>query len=243
MRAPATPRLVRSSASGIKGAGLSEFVRRTKMLQCSINRVIERLFFETNTRAPIERRGVPPGARSWHRNLNSQIRSKIMAIAKKPVTKTVEETITAGITEPVAAMKEAAAEAMKPFADIQEQVRAKAEKSLETIRTQYATMKTNAELATDKLEESIAAAHAGTREFNTKVFDLFRTNSNAAFDHMQKLFATKSVADAVKLQQDFAKTQFETAQVHSKELAEMAKKLAMDVVEPVKASVVLPFKG
>ena len=81
-----------------------------------------------------------------------------------------------------------------------------------------------------------------TREFNMKVLDLFRAQTNAGFAHMQSLFAVKTVADAVKLQQDFAKTQVEALQAQSKEFAESAKKVATDVVEPVKGSMVLPFK-
>jgi phasin len=169
-----------------------------------------------------------------------------MAIAKKPVTKTIEETaetVVETAAEAVKTVQAAAAEAAKPFAEMQEKVRAGTEKGLEQLRSHYATMKTNAENVTDKLEESVAAAHAGTREFNMKVLDLFRTNTNAAFEHMQNLFAAKTVADAVKLQQDFAKAQFEATQAHTKELSEMAKKVATDVVEPVKASVAMPFKS
>lgn len=168
-----------------------------------------------------------------------------MAVAKKPVAKTVDETIetvTAAATESVKVAQEVVADFAKPFADAQEQIRSTAEKGLEQLRSHYATLKSNAETVTDKLEESVAAAHAGTRDFNIKVFEFFRANSNAAFEHAQKLFAAKTVSDAVKLQQDFAKTQIEAVQAHAKELAEMAKKIAADVAEPVKAGAVLPFK-
>ncbi len=46
-------------------------------------------------------------------------------------------------------------------------------------------MKGTAEAATDKLEESMTAAQAGTREFNSKVFELFRAQTTAGFDHLQ----------------------------------------------------------
>jgi phasin len=172
-----------------------------------------------------------------------------MATIKKPVTKVIEETAETIVEQTVAntqaataAVQTAAAELAKPFADMQEKVRANAEKGIEQLRSHYATLKGNAEAATDKLEESVTAAHAGTREFNMKVLDLFRTQTNAGFEHMQSLFGAKTVADAVKLQQDFAKSQVETLQAHSKHLAEIAKKVATDLVEPVKASMVMPFK-
>ncbi|KAF0228263.1 MAG: hypothetical protein FD175_2044 [Beijerinckiaceae bacterium] len=173
-----------------------------------------------------------------------------MAIAKKPVTKTIEDAATTVVEQTVAntqaataAVTAAASDLMKPFADMQEKVRANAEKGIEQLRSHYATLKGNAESATDKLEASMTAAHAGTRDFNMKVLDLFRTQTNAGFEHMQALFAAKTVADAVKLQQDFAKAQVETLQAQSKHLGEIAQKVATDVVEPVKASMVIPFKS
>lgn len=168
-----------------------------------------------------------------------------MAVIKKPVTKVIEETAekaveqTVQVTEAVTA---ATGDLLKPFADMQEKVRANAEQGIEQLRSHYATLKGNAETATDKLEASVAAVHAGTREFNMKVLELFRTQTNVGFEHLQALFGAKSVGDAVKLQQDFAKSQVEKLQAHSQGLAELAKKVATDVVEPVKESMVLPFK-
>jgi phasin len=162
-----------------------------------------------------------------------------MAIAKKPVTK-MTETMTE--TMEAAAATVTAPEFTKPFVEMQEKVRAGTEKGIDQLRTQYATLKSNAETATDNLEQSLAAAHAGTRELNMKMLDLFRAGTNAGFAHLQALFAAKTLPDAIKLQQDFAKKQVEMMQANSKDMAELAKKVATDVAEPVKASIVLPFK-
>jgi len=173
----------------------------------------------------------------------------LMSVAKKPVApvaaKTIEATAEKVVNQVVSNTQAATAavgDLMKPFSEMQEKVRANAEKGIEQLRTHYASLKGNAESATDKLEESVAAAHAGTKEFNRKVVDLFRAQTNAGFEHMQSLFSVKTVADALKLQQDFAKTQVEALQAQSKELADIAKKVATDIVEPVKATMVLPFK-
>lgn len=172
-----------------------------------------------------------------------------MAVAKKPVTAAIPQTIDAAVEQVVETTKAnteaavaAAGDMLKPFADLQEKFRAQAEKTIEQVRTQYSSIKGNAEAATDKLEQSLTAAHAGTREFNAKVFELFRAQTTAGFEHMQALFAARTLADAVKLQQDFTKAQVDVMQSNSKALAELAKKVATDVVEPVKASMVLPFK-
>lgn len=169
-----------------------------------------------------------------------------MAVAKKPAVTVIEETATKVVEQVVAnteAAKAAAGDLLKPVSEIQEKVRANAEKGIEQLRSQYAALKGNAEAATDKLEASVAAAQAGAREFNIKVLELFHAQTNAGFAHLQSLFGVKTVADAVKLQQDFAKTQVEALQANSKHLAELAKKVATDVVEPVKDSIILPFKA
>lgn len=168
-----------------------------------------------------------------------------MAIAKKPVTNVIEATAEKVVEQTIVSTKVATATAtefLKPFTDMQEKVRANAEKGLDQLRSHYATLKGNAESVTDKLEESVAAAHAGTRDFNMKVLEVFRAQTNAGFTHLQSLFAAKTIGDAVKLQQDFAKTQVESLQAHTKNLGEIAKKVATDVSEPVKATMVLPFK-
>ena len=80
-----------------------------------------------------------------------------MAVAKKsttpavatPVAAAVEAT-TAKVVKQVAANTQAATaavgELMKPFSDIQEKVRANAEKGIEQLRTHYASLKGNAEI-------------------------------------------------------------------------------------------------
>ena len=132
-------------------------------------------------------------------------------------------------------------EVMKPFTDMQEKVRLNTEQGLDQFRTQYASLKGKAESASDKLEVSIQAAQAGSREFNAKMFDLFRAQTNVGFTHFQALFAAKTVADAMKLQQDFVKSQMDSLQAQSQSFAELATKVANDVVEPVKASMVVSF--
>lgn len=193
----------------------------------------------------------------------------MMAIAKKTMTKatpaaTVEKTVApvastaptqVAVTMPEAvgtkgdvASKEAPAfpftlqaDILKPINAMQEQLRLGAEKSVEQLRTQYATLKGNAETATDKLEESIAAAQAGTRAFQTKVLDIFRAQSDANFTHVRTLFAATTLTDALKIQQDFVKAQAESLQEQTRALTELAQKVTQDIAEPVKASISASF--
>lgn len=136
----------------------------------------------------------------------------------------------------------AEAETMKPFAMIQEQFRASAESSITQMRGQYSAMKDKAENATDKLEESLQAAQSGTKAFGLKMFDLFRAQTNAGLEHFQALFQTRSLADALALQQKFASAQIANLQAQSREFTELAQKVAAEIAEPVKSSIVVSLR-
>lgn len=147
----------------------------------------------------------------------------------------------------MATAKKAAAEtvipaAFEPIANMQESVRASAEKGAEQIKAQYEALKQAAEKATGKIEESFSAVQTGAKTFNLKALELTRANANATFDHVQALFAAKSVSDFVTLQGDFLKKQLEVYAAQAKELAELGQKVVGDAVEPVKSAVVVPFK-
>jgi len=132
--------------------------------------------------------------------------------------------------------------ALEPIANIQEKVRQTTEKGLEQARAQYEAVKEAAEKATGKIEESLNAAQSGIRTFNLKALDQVRANTNAAFDHVQALFATQTPADFFTLQGEFLKKQAETLTAQVKELADLGQKLAVDAAEPVKSALVVPFK-
>jgi phasin len=137
----------------------------------------------------------------------------------------------------------ALSEMMKPLTQMPETFRANAEQGLEKARAQYAALKGNAESMTEKLEESLTAAQSGARVFNGKVVDLFRAQVDAGFAHLNALFNVTSVSEAIKLQQEYSKAQVEALQAQSKDLADFAKQVGEQVVEPVKATIALPFKA
>lgn len=142
----------------------------------------------------------------------------------------------------VASAPAAGADMMKPFALIQEQFRASAESSITQMRGQYSAMKDKAENATDKLEESLQAAQSGSKAFGMKMFDLFRIQTNAGLEHFQALFQTRTLADALALQQKFASAQIANLQAQSREFAELAQKVASEISEPVKSSIVVSLR-
>jgi len=116
------------------------------------------------------------------------------------------------------------------------------EKSAEQLRTNYAALKGNAELATSKLEESLVAARTGAKAMGEKVIDAVRTQATVGLEHAKALGAAKSFEDVAKLQQAFLVSQLDSFKTQATEFAAFTTKIANDVSEPAKASLVAAMK-
>lgn len=127
--------------------------------------------------------------------------------------------------------------ATMPAAEVPEFVRDFAEQGVRQARDTYARMKSAAEEATDRLEDSCASAARGVTEFNSKALEALRTNVNAAFDYTQELFAAKSLTEAFALSSTHLARQFETLAGQATGLAALAQKVAADSAAPIQAGV------
>ena len=117
-----------------------------------------------------------------------------------------------------------------------------AEKSVSQAKETWEKMKSATEEATDVLEESYATASKGATEYNRKLIEIARANTNAYFDFATELFSVKSFSEVVELSTTHARQQFETAAAQSKELTALAQKVTTDTVEPIKTGVTNAFK-
>ena len=125
-----------------------------------------------------------------------------------------------------------------PFpAEMPEAVREIAEKGIDQAKETYAKMKTMAEETTDMLEDTFTTASKGLTEFQHKAIDAARENANAGFDFIKDMMTVKSVSEAVELQTAFARKQYEALMGQSKELGEMASKVAQDSAKPLNEGV------
>ena len=122
------------------------------------------------------------------------------------------------------------------IAGAQENVRKAAEKGLEQSREAYARVKTAAEEATNSMEASYTKATKGIVEMNSKTIDAMRANSDATFDFFKSLMGAKSVSEAITLQSEHARKQFDAITFQGKELSSLAQKLAADAVEPLRTT-------
>jgi phasin len=128
-------------------------------------------------------------------------------------------------------------------AAINETFRQTAEKGVAQTKDTYEKAKVATEQATDILKDTYATVAKGATDYNLKVIEIARTNTNTAFEHAQKLIGAKSPLEFVALSTTHARKQFDTMIAQTKELTELAQKVTTEVTQPVKAGVAMVFKN
>ncbi len=99
------------------------------------------------------------------------------------------------------------------------------------------------EQATNILKDTYATVAKGATDYNLKIIEIARTNTNTAFEHAQKLIGAKSPLEFVALSTTHARKQFDTMIAQTKELTELAQKVTTEVTQPVKAGVAMVFNN
>jgi phasin len=90
-------------------------------------------------------------------------------------------------------------------------------------------MKAAAEEAADLLKDSYTTASKGATDYNLKVIEVARANTNTAFDYAHELLGVKSLTEFVELSTAHARKQFETMTAQTKELTELAQKVTTEM--------------
>ena len=117
-----------------------------------------------------------------------------------------------------------------------------AEKGVAQAKEAYEKVKAAAEEATDMLEDTYTTAAKGASEYNLKVIEAARANTNAAFDYARELLDVKSISEVVELSTAHARKQFEQLSEQTKELTALAQKVATETSEPFRAGVSKAFR-
>jgi phasin len=99
----------------------------------------------------------------------------------------------------------------------------------------------NAKAATEEaahvFQQAYTVAAKGATDYNLKVFEIARFNTNAAFDYARELLGVKSLSEFVELSTARSRQQFETMTAQSKELATLAQRVSLEAAEPLKAGI------
>ena len=122
-----------------------------------------------------------------------------------------------------------------------EAFRETAEKGVAQVKDTYEKAKVATEQATDILKDTYATAAKGATEYNLKIIEIARTNTNSAFEHAQQLLGVKSPSEFVELSTAHARKQFDTMIAQTKELTELAQKVTTKITEPLNAGVTMAF--
>jgi len=117
-----------------------------------------------------------------------------------------------------------------------------AEKSVTQAKDNWEKIKAATEEATGLIEDSYATASRGAADYNLKLIEAARANTNATFDYAGQLLGVKSLSEAVELSTAHLRKQFDILSAQSKELTALAQQVANDTVEPIKESVNSTFK-
>lgn len=116
-----------------------------------------------------------------------------------------------------------------PKMDMPEAFREMAEKGVAQAKDTYDKAKAAAEEATDLLRDAYTSAAKGTANYNLKIIEIARANTNAAFDYAKELVGVKSMSELAELSTTHVRRQFEAMAAQTKELTELSQKVATDV--------------
>ncbi|MDB5508697.1 MAG: phasin [Hyphomicrobiales bacterium] len=118
--------------------------------------------------------------------------------------------------------------------DIKEQVRLVAEQNAEQTRQLYERLKEATEQAKGSFETSYSAASRGLGEFQLKAMEALKANAEANLEFVRAMWGIRSLSEAVALQGQHARVQFETLSAQAKDLSSLAQRVAAETVEPIK---------
>ena len=124
-----------------------------------------------------------------------------------------------------------------PSMEMPAALRETAEKAVARAKETCEKAKVAAEQATDLLKDICATAAKGATDYNLRIIQFARTNTNTAFEDAQELMGLKSPSELVAPSTAHARKKFETMIAQTKELIELAQKVTTETTAPLKAGV------
>jgi|SRR6476620_1483969 phasin len=106
--------------------------------------------------------------------------------------------------------------------EIPPEMRDFAEKSVEQARKAIDGFMSAAQKTADTFEGSANTVQASAKDAARKTFSYTEQNLSAAFDLAQRMVRAKDMQEAMQIQAEFVRTQFESMQAQMKEFGSMA---------------------
>ena len=89
---------------------------------------------------------------------------------------------------------------------------------------------------TGVLSEAYSTNARGIADYTAKVIEFSGANTNSAFDFLKHLLSTKSPSEILQLSATQGRKNLEATTAQSRELWELARKVATETAEPIKKS-------
>ncbi|SRR6266567_2800586 len=124
-----------------------------------------------------------------------------------------------------------------PKMEVPAAFRALAHKGVAQAKENYEKIQVAAEEMNAILEQSYSTAAKAVADYNLKLIEMARANSNAAFEFACGLIAMNSLPEMVELSTEQARKQFDLVTAQNKELWTLAERMASESAEPIKQSV------
>lgn len=146
----------------------------------------------------------------------------------------------------MAAAQDAAGETLKATADTTspftafdpakatEQMRGMAEKSIQQSQEAYARMKSQAEEAQKTMEEQMSMVRGATQNISRTTLNNMRAQTEAGFEHVEKLMGVTSLSELIEVQTAFLRQQAEMTIEQSQQLQQVTTKAMEEMSAPAK---------
>ncbi len=100
----------------------------------------------------------------------------------------------------------------------------------------YEKLKTASGAINDVLLRAYSANAKGVADYAAKVIEFSGANTTSAFDFLSHLLGTKSPSEILQLSAAHGRKSFEATTAQSRELWELARKVATETADPIKKS-------
>ena len=110
------------------------------------------------------------------------------------------------------------------------------EQSLARAKENYEKLNAASGAITGVLGEAYSTNARGIADYTAKVIEFSGANTNSAFDFLSHLLGTKSPSEILQLSATHGRKSFEATTAQSRELWELARKVATETAEPIKKS-------
>ena len=131
--------------------------------------------------------------------------------------------------------------ASSPRSDAPRAFNEMAEKGATQTKETYEKMSAATTEAADLIKTSCSTALQGAQDYSNKFLEFAHTNANTAFDFAQKVYRVKSPSEFMELSTEHARVQTQTLTEQTKQLAELAQKIALAGAKPLQEGVAKAF--